>query len=249
MSISTVPRHTRIVELLGSQDQWKSFLEVAAHKKLNSQEENASNFAQYFIRKTRVCQAHCQCALAHYLTMRHGDSWDNISAFSYIGVSKLSCSACRIWLEAFNGVGQQKIYTRGCHGKWYWPWGMPSAEESLEDILALEFSGEIFPRKSLAETMAGEISREYIRYLKEGNIYRSSSDSTDASMSGGKPHLSNHRMELVHSRLSPISQEPDIIVNPPRESVVSRVNAAKRKIEAKVERKIFDSLAKHGYDC
>ncbi|KAG0634242.1 hypothetical protein HOY80DRAFT_1099887 [Tuber brumale] len=138
---------------------------------------------------------------------RHGDSWDNVPPFSYIGLSKLSCGACRLWLEAFNKVGQWTFYTRGSHGKWYWPWGMPTAEESLGEVTARESSGEVSWEKSLRETMAGKISREYIKYLKERELYRSGSDSSSASLRGGKQQLSNTHMKSIRSTLAAVKQK------------------------------------------
>jgi nucleic acid/nucleotide deaminase of polymorphic system toxin len=52
----------------------------------------------------------------------------------YIGVSKLSCIMCRHYIRAFNEVTEQKIATRGSHGKayagWFWP-NLPSRDQEL----------------------------------------------------------------------------------------------------------------------
>ncbi|RPA91509.1 hypothetical protein L873DRAFT_1819343 [Choiromyces venosus 120613-1] len=48
--------------------------------------------------------------------------------------------------------------------------------------------------------MAGKISLEYIKYLENEKLYRSDSDNTDASLSGGKRHLSDDEMEDIRSR-------------------------------------------------
>ncbi|KAG0632849.1 hypothetical protein HOY80DRAFT_897457 [Tuber brumale] len=207
MSISTVPGQTRTVELPGSQEQWKPILEVVADRILPWQEGYAGKLAEHHEENIRVCPAHCECSLIQYLTTRHNDSWDKVPAFSYVGVTKLSCSACRIWLEAFNEAGQRKFYTRGSHGKWYWPWGMPTAEASLGEATAGESPGEITLEKSLEEAIAAKISREYIKYLKEQKLYRSGSDSTDASLSGGKRQLSDAQMESVRSDLDGAMQQ------------------------------------------
>jgi len=61
-----------------------------------------------------------------YLKRNQEDARANVPPFNYIGVSKLSCSPCHMWIEAFNELGGRQYYTRGCHGKWYWPWGMPA---------------------------------------------------------------------------------------------------------------------------
>ncbi|KAG0632819.1 hypothetical protein HOY80DRAFT_721270 [Tuber brumale] len=207
MSISTVPGQTRTVELPGSQEQWKPILEVAAAKILPWQKCDARELAERFGGTIHVCPAHCECTIIQYLMTRHGDSWDNVPPFSYIGVSKLSCGACRLWLEAFNEVGQRTFYTRGSHGKWYWPWGMPTAEESLGEVVDGELSRKVAWEKSLGETMAGKISHEYIKYLNERELYRSGWDSSSASLSGGKRQLSNSHMESVRSRLAAVKQK------------------------------------------
>ena len=66
-----------------------------------------------------ICPVHCECALVQYLGEGRDVLWGDVPAFSYVGILKLSCGACRIWLEAFNRSGRQRFYTRDCHGKWY----------------------------------------------------------------------------------------------------------------------------------
>ncbi len=52
----------------------------------------------------------------------------------YIGISKLSCIMCTHYIRAFNGLTEQKIATRGSHGKvypgWFWP-NLPSRDQEL----------------------------------------------------------------------------------------------------------------------
>jgi len=158
MSISTVPGQTSPVELPGSQDQWKLFLEAAAARVLPWQEDEAGKLGEYFKENILECPAHCECTLTQYLTTRHGDSWDNVAVFSYIGVSGLSCSACSIWLEAFDQVGQGTFYTQGYYGKWNWPWGMPRVKGPFKEVRARE-SENVLSRKSLREIIIGKNSR------------------------------------------------------------------------------------------
>jgi len=61
------------------------------------------------------------------------EGWEMVRAFSYIGVSKLSCASCKIWIEGSNQQEGPNFYIRGCHGRWYWPWGLP---ELNEDVLS-----------------------------------------------------------------------------------------------------------------
>lgn len=46
-------------------------------------------------------------------------------AFTYIGVSKLSCHGCDSFIRAFNLVHKTSWVTKGCHGKSYYPWMFP----------------------------------------------------------------------------------------------------------------------------
>ena len=49
----------------------------------------------------------------------------------YIGVSKLSCTMCSHYIDAFNEVCGQKIVTKGSHEKAYPGWFWPSFPESF----------------------------------------------------------------------------------------------------------------------
>jgi len=207
MSVSIVPGQTRTVTLPASQEQWKLFLEVAADEILDGQADYAKELVEAFEKKDYLCSAHCECALIQYLTLKHNDSWDDIPVFSYIGVSKLSCSACRIWFESFNEVGQQKFYTRGSHGKWYWPWGMPMAEECFGEGIGEESQGKVAPAKSLEEIMAGKISRQYIGHLNKPMLYKRDSDSTDATFSVGELKLSDDNKESGPSIVGRLKQK------------------------------------------
>ena len=134
--ISTVPGKTHTVQLPASPEEWRSFLEVACYKRYDFQRTRAVELAGAFGSKKWVCPVHCECGLIQYLHTRRGNQWDHVPPFDYIGVSKLSCSACRIWMEAFKELSGRKFYTRGSHGKWYWPWGIPRAQGSLLGLMA-----------------------------------------------------------------------------------------------------------------
>jgi hypothetical protein len=60
--------------------------------------------------------------LAMIIAMVNGEVRD---VSPYIGVSKLSCSLCSNYIDAFNEVRREKIVTKGSHGKaypgWFWP--------------------------------------------------------------------------------------------------------------------------------
>ena len=179
MTICAVLGQAQIVNLPASKDEWKSFLVDVCHEKIRWQEKDALKLSQKFEEWERECPIHCECGLIQYLQTKHCDSWDNVAAFSYIGVSKLSCSACRVWIEAFNELGGPKFYTRGSHGKWYFPWGMP------------------MPEGPLKEKMREKVWDQYITQLEDkGKIRkRSGLDSSGAIPSGAEHKISDDRKQ------------------------------------------------------
>ncbi|RPB03407.1 hypothetical protein L873DRAFT_1786861 [Choiromyces venosus 120613-1] len=172
LCISAVPKKAHTVELPASLEDWKSFLEAACGKRYDFQKTHAVELVEMFGSGKWVCPVHCECGLIQYLQARQGNQWDNIPPFSYIGVSKLSCSACRIWMEASNKQSRRKFYTRGSHGKWYWPWGVPGGG-------------------GVVNVMAQKVLDEYLAYLMDQKLLRSYSESTDASSDGAQHHLSD----------------------------------------------------------
>lgn len=105
---------------------------------------------------------HCECALAaHYETHRGATT---TPPFSYIGVSKLSCMPCHLWLRALSAATRRNYYTRGTHGKWYRGWRMPGRWGDA-DMAELE------------QMMRGVL----VERLVVTRGVRSGSDSTDAS--------------------------------------------------------------------
>ena len=67
---------------------------------------------------------HCECALVQHFKKNRGQS---TPPMHYLGVSKLSCNACAKFIEASNKHSNQTFYTRGCRGKWYFPWALPQS--------------------------------------------------------------------------------------------------------------------------
>jgi len=132
-----------------------------------------------------VLHVHCECALIHHLGTKDGSNWDNVPPFNYIGVSKLSCSTCHLWVEALNDQGGRKFYTRGSHGKWYWPWVMPEAGEALK------------------ESLAKKVSELYIEY--EVGRSRTGTDSTDTA--GAQPRLSAAQEKSTISRFNETARQ------------------------------------------
>ncbi|RPA91709.1 hypothetical protein L873DRAFT_1794700 [Choiromyces venosus 120613-1] len=186
MSIFPVPNQPRNVQLPTTLGQWKSFLEAAYGGHHPSQKAQATKLSSRFRPRDKEssvhykCPVHCECALIQYLQVKQHNDWDNIRAFNYIGVSKLSCRACCTWIEAFNEQGGPEFYTRGSHGKWYWPWGVPW-EESLEEA-----------EESLGEKMARKVYKEYLTQMRLPDPRRRRfADSSGVSSSGAEHHLAD----------------------------------------------------------
>lgn len=64
---------------------------------------------------------HAECKVLEYFAQQ------NLlpRPLSYIGGSKLFCAGCAAVFEAWN-EGQTKRFSRGSHGKWYFPWAVPT---------------------------------------------------------------------------------------------------------------------------
>ena len=174
--ISAVSEKSHIVQLPASPKEWRSFLEVACYYHYDFQKTHAVELTKTFGSKKWVCPVHCECGLIQYLHTRRGDQWDHVPPFNYIGVSKLSCSACRIWIEAFNELSGRKFYTRGSHGKWSWPWGIPRAQGAL------------------AELIAQKVLDKYLDLAVE-KLRRSGSESSGVSSVGAQHGLSDDRLK------------------------------------------------------
>lgn len=112
---------------------------------------------------------HSECGLVAYYERHRGQGGP--PPFSYIGVSKLCCMPCHLWLQALSERTGRNYYTRGSHGKWYRGWRAPnlgSTEDSEWDIGDTEVL-----QKVMADVLVAR--------LKAAHGIRSGSDSTDAS--------------------------------------------------------------------
>jgi len=75
---------------------------------------------------------HCECALVyHFNNPTLPSDQSTTTLMDYLGVSKLSCNACARFIEASNKHSKRKFYTRGCHGKWYFPWAPPQSNQQV----------------------------------------------------------------------------------------------------------------------
>jgi len=176
MSIDRVPAQTRTVQLPNSKEQWVSILRTISLKAFQWQGGVASKLLAMLHEPQEDCTVHCECSLIRHLGIKDGSEWDNVPPFHYIGVSKLSCSACHLWIKAFNKVFEHKFYTRGSHGKWCWPWGMAEVE-------------------GVQMGLVKRVCDEYRAHLRERGLVRSDSDSDGPDSSEGeKPGPSTDEM-------------------------------------------------------
>jgi len=117
------------------------------------------------------------------------NDWTSVAPFSYIGVSKLNCYPCSLWIKGFNSLETQKFYTKGCHGKWYWPWVMPRIESD-----------------QVGEFMAERISEKYIQTLRREQRLRTSSDTTVDSQDETESAWSPSKLDDLKNNL--LAQNP-----------------------------------------
>lgn len=101
-------------------------------------------------------------------------------AYSYIGVSKLSCCACWEFMQAVNEIYGTTFATKGCHNKWYYPWRCPRMEREAEvrrlvhDNGAVKFSKTYYGFKSHAfsDSEVDRIRRSFSAWIHDLNCRR-----------------------------------------------------------------------------
>lgn len=76
-----------------------------------------------------------------------------------------------LWIAAFNRRGGRQYFTRGTHGKWYWPWAAP-VPGLLRDEAAM---------------VAKAVRAECVRFIKANGHLRAGSDISDASVDKVSP--------------------------------------------------------------
>jgi len=114
------------------------------------------------------------------LSGKISEEWKFVPVFSYLGVSKLSCSPCQAWIEAYNRRDELKFYTRGSHGKWYWPWAIPRYEET-----------------QLSRSMQNQISTTYYEHCRAKERVRRGSDGSNARMRSGQTLMDRRHGSLA----------------------------------------------------
>ena len=78
---------------------------------------------------------HCEVKLLWEIFRAEQKDQQLPKAYTYLGVSKLSCYGCASFIDGFNGVHKTHFMTRGSHEKSYYPWQFPSGDFSKRDEL------------------------------------------------------------------------------------------------------------------
>lgn len=100
-------------DLLGNIYSKHELKRVVGQKVRNKELKVAKRATRYEV----AAKMHCECAIVAYL-----HHYSAFPAFSYIGVSRLSCKPCYYWIKAFNKTMNTRFRTKGCHDKWYGGW-------------------------------------------------------------------------------------------------------------------------------
>ena len=70
---------------------------------------------------------HCECIILSYMLFHPEKLFIN-----YIGVSKLCCRGCFHVIKSVSSAKGMRIFTKGCHHKWYYPWKFPPVPEAIK---------------------------------------------------------------------------------------------------------------------
>lgn len=89
---------------------------------------------------TRSLNVHCEIKLLTAIHRTQEVQPTIPKAYTYIGVSKLSCNGCDSFIKAFNNVNATRWVTKGCHGKSYYPWMFPQPFPSHDAVLVFMYS-------------------------------------------------------------------------------------------------------------
>lgn len=147
-----------LIDLPTSDPSWVQLLEKLCHEhgfrvELERVQPILDYLGHHHHDTTVPHQVHSECAIvAHYDRLR-STTRHYTPAFSYIGVSKLSCKPCHLWLSAYNArPDMPKFYTRGSHGRWHFPWSAPTVagwNPDLETTMGLACVGYLVIRGAL----------------------------------------------------------------------------------------------------
>lgn len=187
MTVKAVPASTCMVMLPTSVPDWKLVLNSVCHGS-NFQsdflESESLALSNAYPKAAQECVVHSECSLIGFLESKHGDDWDNIPALGFIGVSKLSCRPGYNWVEKFNTLGGRRYITKGTHGKYYWPWAMPTLQDPTLDI-------------RLAAAFVESVRSSYMKFYVLLGKLRIPTDSTDALLRSATAYTEDDLVDAI----------------------------------------------------
>jgi hypothetical protein len=109
---------------------------------------------------------HCECALISYLARN-----PSFPAFSYIGVSKLSCKPCHLWISAYNEHASVLYRTKGCHDKWYMGWRRPLLDEKVQAKVDDAMIEKVETEYCEQEEATGKAKKKRVESVSDSSIF------------------------------------------------------------------------------
>ncbi|KAA8913392.1 hypothetical protein FN846DRAFT_988545 [Sphaerosporella brunnea] len=179
------------VTLPTSKDAWATLIDTALNsakplKPIEPQviQNTVVALSTRFSDKSVSCEIHCECKILQRFTT----TAYKIKPINYIGVSKLSCIGCAAVFDSYNELQNSRghrFYTRGAHGKWYFPWFLPKVGGGVKQI---DFTNLVYTK------LAGQ----YAQYLKTVALSDSSALSEGSQEVSGTPEdFMYHRATIL----------------------------------------------------
>ncbi|KAK2790252.1 hypothetical protein FQN53_000018 [Emmonsiellopsis sp. PD_33] len=124
---------------------------------------------------------HCEVKLLLLVATTESENPSLAKAYSYLGVSKLSCHGCYLFINSYNSIHGTRFMTKGTHGKSYWPWQFPKNFPTHEvtaarmyDFLAKIWGGhyngyEIEMKELSQDSTAGSDTRGPAKFEDDGS--------------------------------------------------------------------------------
>jgi len=151
----TVPQTSR---------DWETVLENALLFRNSHKEEGQGNYlidiekikedtaylASEALKRNLV--VHCEVKILTHIFKTETESGGTPKAYTYIGVSKLSCRGCQAFFNSFNDVHATHFTTKGSHSKSYWPWQFPPSFAKKNEVLSRTYQ---FIAKRWVESYGG----------------------------------------------------------------------------------------------
>jgi hypothetical protein len=174
LSVEFVDYPRMRVTLPTSKDDWTTLIDTAMDsaqplKPIQPKviQSTAADLSTRFSHKSVSCEMHCECKILQRFTT----TACKIKPINYIGVSKLSCAGCAAVFDSYNELQNSRdrmFYTRGAHGKWYFPWLLPKV------------GGVVVKQIDFAKGVYMKLAGQYAQYLKAVAFSDSSALSKDS---------------------------------------------------------------------